>query len=189
MHKIVDRVRRSTQIPAASQDLVGLNGDEATAYAAKQSDVDVVAAYPITPQTIIVERFSEFVADGEVDTEGGLYLKPHDLARIAYLVLRNGRWEDRKVVSEEWIRESARPWVQFPDPEGGASTRGYGYQWWLGHEDGETASIAGSGFGGQFPVVVPGKDLVVVFNAWNNHDRPPRNSAEAILTRIVPAAR
>ena len=69
MHKIVDRARRSAQSPAASQDLVGLNGDEATAYAAKQSDVDVVAAYPITPQTIIVERFSEFVADGEVDTE------------------------------------------------------------------------------------------------------------------------
>jgi pyruvate ferredoxin oxidoreductase alpha subunit len=39
------------------------------ALAAKQSDVDVVAAYPITPQTIIVERFSEYVADGEVDTE------------------------------------------------------------------------------------------------------------------------
>jgi len=40
------------------QILMGLNGDE-----------DVVAAYPITPQTIIVERFSEYVADGEVDTE------------------------------------------------------------------------------------------------------------------------
>jgi pyruvate ferredoxin oxidoreductase alpha subunit len=69
MHKIVDRSRESAQKPAASQNLVGLNGDEATAYAAKQGDVDVVAAYPITPQTIIVERFSEFVANGEVDTE------------------------------------------------------------------------------------------------------------------------
>lgn len=46
-----------------------LNGDEAIALAVKQSDVDVVAAYPITPQTIIVEKFSEYVADGEVDTE------------------------------------------------------------------------------------------------------------------------
>jgi pyruvate ferredoxin oxidoreductase alpha subunit len=49
--------------------LMALNGDEAVAYAAKQSDVDVVAAYPITPQTIIVERFSEYVANGEVQTE------------------------------------------------------------------------------------------------------------------------
>jgi len=51
------------------QKMVALNGDETVAFAAKQSDVDVVAAYPITPQTIIVERFSEYVANGEVDTE------------------------------------------------------------------------------------------------------------------------
>jgi len=50
------------------QKIVPLNGDAAVAYAVKQCDVDVVAAYPITPQTIIVEKFSEYVADGEVDT-------------------------------------------------------------------------------------------------------------------------
>jgi pyruvate ferredoxin oxidoreductase alpha subunit len=51
------------------QEIRGLNGDEAVALAAKQSDVDVVAAYPITPQTIIVEKFSEYVANGEVNAE------------------------------------------------------------------------------------------------------------------------
>ena len=51
------------------QEVHGLNGDEAVALAAKQADVDVVAAYPITPQTIIVEKFSEYVANGEVNTE------------------------------------------------------------------------------------------------------------------------
>jgi len=51
------------------QEVLALNGDEAVAYAAKQSDVDIVAAYPITPQTIIVEKFSEYVANGEVETE------------------------------------------------------------------------------------------------------------------------
>ncbi|MGB9854417.1 MAG: transketolase C-terminal domain-containing protein [Candidatus Bathyarchaeales archaeon] len=50
------------------QKTLALSGNEAVAYAAKQSDVDVVAAYPITPQTIIVERFSEYVANGEVET-------------------------------------------------------------------------------------------------------------------------
>jgi pyruvate ferredoxin oxidoreductase alpha subunit len=47
----------------------GLSGDEAVAYGVKQADVDVLAAYPITPQTIIVEKFSEFYSDGEVKTE------------------------------------------------------------------------------------------------------------------------
>jgi pyruvate ferredoxin oxidoreductase alpha subunit len=51
------------------QKIIPLNGDNAVALAVKQCDVDVVAAYPITPQTIIVEKFSEYVADGEVDTE------------------------------------------------------------------------------------------------------------------------
>lgn len=49
--------------------LKALTGDDAVAYAAKDVNPDVVAAYPITPQTIIVEKFSEFVNDGEVDTE------------------------------------------------------------------------------------------------------------------------
>lgn len=49
--------------------VLGLTGDEVVAYAAKQCDVDVVAAYPITPQTVMVEKFSEYVADGEVESE------------------------------------------------------------------------------------------------------------------------
>jgi len=51
------------------QKLMGLNGDEAAAYAIMQVNPDVVAAYPITPQTIIVEKYSEYVADGLVDSE------------------------------------------------------------------------------------------------------------------------
>ena len=48
---------------------IAVTGDDAVALAAKAVNPDVVAAYPITPQTIIVERFADFVADGEVDTE------------------------------------------------------------------------------------------------------------------------
>lgn len=49
--------------------LLGMNGNNAVAYAMKQINPDVVAGYPITPQTIAIEKFSEYVADGEVDTE------------------------------------------------------------------------------------------------------------------------
>ncbi|PIV68984.1 MAG: pyruvate ferredoxin oxidoreductase [Euryarchaeota archaeon CG01_land_8_20_14_3_00_38_12] len=49
--------------------VLGMNGDNAVAYAMKQINPDVVAGYPITPQTIAIEKFSEYVADGEVDTE------------------------------------------------------------------------------------------------------------------------
>lgn len=46
-----------------------LTGNYAAAYAAKAADVDVVAAYPITPQTPVVEKISEFIANGELDAE------------------------------------------------------------------------------------------------------------------------
>jgi pyruvate ferredoxin oxidoreductase alpha subunit len=48
---------------------IAINGDSAIAMAWRQIDPDVCAAYPITPQTIIVERFSDYVANGEVSTE------------------------------------------------------------------------------------------------------------------------
>ncbi|HUS69165.1 MAG TPA: pyruvate ferredoxin oxidoreductase, partial [Anaerolineae bacterium] len=46
-----------------------MDGNAATAEAMRQINPDVVAAYPITPQTSTVQAFSQFVADGEVDTE------------------------------------------------------------------------------------------------------------------------
>lgn len=49
--------------------VVGLTGDGAAADAMMQINPDQVAAYPITPQTEIVERFAEYVANGEVQTE------------------------------------------------------------------------------------------------------------------------
>lgn len=52
-----------------AEKLVPLSGSEAIALAVKQANVDVIAAYPITPQTIIVERLSEYVNDGELDAE------------------------------------------------------------------------------------------------------------------------
>ncbi len=44
----------------------GLTGDAAIAHALRQADLDVLSAYPITPQTIIVEDYQKFAADGQV---------------------------------------------------------------------------------------------------------------------------
>lgn len=48
---------------------VAITGAELMAHAMRQTNPDVVACYPITPQTVITEAFSEFVARGEVKTE------------------------------------------------------------------------------------------------------------------------
>lgn len=49
--------------------IVGLEGSFAVAEAVRMANADVISAYPITPQTHIVERLSEMVADGELDAE------------------------------------------------------------------------------------------------------------------------
>jgi len=48
---------------------MALTGNDSAAYALKQIDPDVVAAYPITPQTEMMHKFAQYVADGDVSTE------------------------------------------------------------------------------------------------------------------------
>src|SRR3989304_5988710 len=55
-------------LPVA-QELVALDGAKIVAEAMRQVNPDVVAAYPITPQTEIVQPFSDFVSNAEVVTE------------------------------------------------------------------------------------------------------------------------
>lgn len=52
-----------------NQEKVFVSGDEAVALGARLARPNVVAAYPITPQTIVVERISEMVEDGSFNTE------------------------------------------------------------------------------------------------------------------------
>jgi len=54
---------------AAEQTRVSLTGNDAAAEALRQANPDVVAAYPITPQTELMHAFAQFHADGRVDTE------------------------------------------------------------------------------------------------------------------------
>jgi pyruvate ferredoxin oxidoreductase alpha subunit len=53
----------------ADKKIKAITGTAAAAEAMRQINPDVVGAFPITPQTAIMQKFSEFVADGIVDTE------------------------------------------------------------------------------------------------------------------------
>ncbi|MDP1620387.1 MAG: pyruvate ferredoxin oxidoreductase [Candidatus Moranbacteria bacterium] len=52
-----------------NKNRIALTGGAAAAEALKQIEPDVMAVYPITPQTTIIETFAKFKADGEVETE------------------------------------------------------------------------------------------------------------------------
>lgn len=150
--------------------------------------IDAYAKKKLFEPIGINEYYWKTTPDGEIDTEGGLYLSAHDLARIAYLMLRNGNWDGKQVVSKEWVQASIAPVVADVNPNNGRPDQGYGYQWWVPeHEDGQTKIFCGSGYGGQFPIIVPEHDLVIVFNAWNIHDSPKRSTQRAVRDRILPA--
>jgi pyruvate ferredoxin oxidoreductase alpha subunit len=53
----------------AEQKTMAATGNQMVAEAMRQCAPDVMAAYPITPQTTIVEEYAKFVADGRVHTE------------------------------------------------------------------------------------------------------------------------
>lgn len=153
--------------------------------AATGADIEEYAAKHLLAPLGISRYFWKRSPTGLVDTEGGLYLAPRDLAKIAYLFLKNGVWDGRQVVPADWVRASIAPSI----PTGNANVM-YGYKWWLYPygKDGKLA-FGGSGFGGQHPIVVPELDLVIVFTGWNIlPDRPsltPRVAIDRMLDAVV----
>jgi CubicO group peptidase (beta-lactamase class C family) len=106
--------------------------------------------------------------DGLPHCGGGLNLSTPDLARIGYLVLRNGKWGDKQVVPSAWITEMTRPYSSGSALYFANYGSKYGYFWWLFPEtrNGSGAGVwAGSGTGGQWLFVVPSQDLVIALTA------------------------
>ena len=129
--------------------------------------------------------------DDIVETGGGLFLRPRDMAKIGYLFLNGGRWKGKQIISEEWTKASTRNYVgsvQYPEWLKAAS--GYGYQWWLGTLKVGTQSMAfygARGRAGQFILDFPDRRIVAVFTGLN--DNILMNQPLEMLQRyILPAA-
>ena len=98
---------------------------------------------------------------------GGLYIRPRDMAKLGQLYLQDGLWNGEQLVSAGWVQASTTESISMPssmvEPY---HSYGYGYQWWLErYNSGALDAYSGRGWGGQYIVVLPGVDLVVVFTA------------------------
>jgi CubicO group peptidase (beta-lactamase class C family) len=122
---------------------------------------------------------------------GGLNLRATDMARLGYLVLRDGRWGDRQVVPAGWLDASLAPAVQRPRNFAGHPVD-YGYLWWLLPLDGsgptgapDATIYTAAGAQGQWIFVIPRHDLVVVVTGNTpEFDRPVRFLYEDILPAL-----
>jgi CubicO group peptidase (beta-lactamase class C family) len=123
---------------------------------------------------------------GIANTEGGLYLRPSDLAKIGYLFLEDGAWAGRLIVTPEWVKASTAPAATASESSGVK----YGYQWWLvPHGEDARLAWAMAGWGGQMLIVVPEQDLVLVFTGWNIWDDTRRLRPLDALERVLRAVR
>jgi len=123
---------------------------------------------------------------GLPDSEGGLFLRPQDLAKIGQLYLQQGMWDGRQIVSADWVKQSTTP-----APGEQPSMRGQeGLLWSIQAEaPGQDFTYSGHGYGGQGLFVVPKRNVVMVINAWNLGEggRDGPLSQKNILDRVLAA--
>jgi len=86
---------------------------------------------------------------------GGMFISTRDQARFGLLFLRKGKWQNKQLISEKWIRMLQVPCKVKPN---------YGYMWWL--ESQKESPLKGVymavGFGGNYIIVDEKHDLLVV---------------------------
>lgn len=134
----------------------------------------------------ITDYYWKKTPTGALDTEGGLYLKAEDLAKIGSLFLNGGKWQGKQVVPQKWVSSSISPIASNLYP-GENDNTGYGYQWWVwDHINGKTKIFGAQGYGGQYLTVAPDYNLIVLFNGWNIHKEPRKYSWAVMQDRIIP---
>jgi CubicO group peptidase (beta-lactamase class C family) len=117
---------------------------------------------------------------------GGLYLRPRDFMKLGQLFVAGGRWNDRQVISQTWVDSTLQPHSYLEDHH-------YGYGWHLGEYQltGQTYPRAeAGGNGGQFAIIIPTLDLVIMFTAANYGDYPTwtKFRDDLVPNYIIPAA-
>ena len=174
-----------------SGGVIALGG--AIGVASNMNTAEYARTHLLRPIGITTDKWYRGYPDLLPHTGGGLLLTTRDLARVGYLVLRNGKWNATQVVPQAWLRESTRPIVT-PTYRLGGRTSSYGYLWWLytvtgGTPDANTADlvIVASGAMGQWLFVVPRYDLVVAINAGITNAPDP--ALDMVFGTIIPAMR
>ena len=133
---------------------------------------------------------------GGPDSEHPAYvfrMSARDLARYGLLYLRNGRWRDRQLIPEAWVRSSTTAYSRALDG------RGYGYMWWvavagmlLPNVTVGDGSYAAFSVGGHFMVILPELQMIIVHRYDTDTEEwestAPSPDAQGTLVHMLLAA-
>ena len=140
-----------------------------------------------------------------INTGGwGLYLHTEDLARMGQCLLKGGKFRGKQVIPADWVAEmsanqvpsagaglnemqvkaiqadESNPFRAFFDPENSDWLQGYGYQMWRCRHN----AFRADGANGQYIIVIPDKDAVIVTTA---HIQNMRQELNLIWDYLLPA--
>ena len=105
----------------------------------------------------------------------GLHLKTEDLAKMGQLILQKGKWNGKQIIPEDYVAKAGSKqvpcvpsWIRFDEieqsgltPENSDWVLGYGFQMWMCRHN----AFRADGAGGQYIIMIPEKDAVVVNTA------------------------
>ncbi|MFA5713885.1 MAG: serine hydrolase [Bacteroidales bacterium] len=103
------------------------------------------------------------------------YLSTRDMARLGYLMLREGRWKESQILSKMWVSTITAPFTRVyemnPDSRK-IKSWGYGYMWWvwdgLASRGPYRGAYTAKGAGGQYITVLPALDMVIAHKTATN---------------------
>lgn len=107
---------------------------------------------------LTIDGLSVQSVSGGGHSGGGMFINTKDQARFGYLFLRNGNWNGKQLISEDWINSIRQP---------SKANQSYGYMWWLNKGTRQMEGVPehvfyGAGFGGNYVVVDQKNDLLIV---------------------------
>ena len=128
--------------------------------------------YLFQPLGIDSSHWDQF-ENGVIDGAGGLDITPRDMAKIGVTFLNKGVWNEKQIISEQWVNKSA---TSFPGndrinvPGTDERNTGYSYSWWtksFSDSGKEINMYYAGGWGGQLIMVAPELNTVIVLTGGN----------------------
>lgn len=95
--------------------------------------------------------------NGIIRGADGLRLTTTDMIKVGQLYMNNGVWNNRQIVSSEWIEQSIRPYYMTYEHIGQ-----YAYHWWVRQDN---QIVFGLGYGGQYICMIPKDNMVIAITS------------------------
>jgi CubicO group peptidase (beta-lactamase class C family) len=125
-----------------------------------------------------------------------LWFSTRDMARLGYLMLRNGRWKKQQILPQDWIKRSTSVVTSYSESaqfrKSPPPKFGYAYLWWVWDKPFDTGGYEGAytawGAFGQYITVLPKLDVVIAHKTKSAYQRQtPITTYQKILDLIVAA--